>query len=225
MKPKKTTSANLENKRPILIPLGLVIAFSITLLAFEWVTTKQNNEYFTLKETGRVITTEIEPLRPPEPPEQQAPPPVHHQIEPVENDYEGELENIEINVNIDPNERINFFPNNPEPTDTNEKIPYVPPWQLNKEPAFKCDFRAKIATLIQNNLPEITISGTVYTSFMVNPDGSISNIQIMRGLEPRIDKVVKEAIQCVDCEWEPGEQMGKKVKTSFSLPVRIEIEQ
>lgn len=64
------------------------------------------------------------------------------------------------------------------------------------------------------------IKGTVVVQFVVNPDGSLSNIKTVGvqkggGLEEESIKVVKQMPH-----WIPGKQSGKKVAVQYALPIR-----
>jgi len=67
---------------------------------------------------------------------------------------------------------------------------------------------------------EADCQGTVYLSFIVQPDGSITNIQVIRSLCPQYDE---EALRVVHLfpAWEPGKCQGVAVPVRFNLPVRF----
>jgi len=60
--------------------------------------------------------------------------------------------------------------------------------------------------------------GRVIVQFVVEKDGSITNIEVVRGVDPSLDR---EAIRIVESmpNWIPGEQRGEKVRVKFILPV------
>ena len=62
------------------------------------------------------------------------------------------------------------------------------------------------------------IQGRVITNFVVMKDGSISNVQIMRGVDALLDA---EAIRVLESMpvWKPGKQRGEPVNVRFTLPV------
>jgi len=70
--------------------------------------------------------------------------------------------------------------------------------------------------------PEIAaesgIEGRVFVQFIVEPDGSVTNVEVIRGVNPELDK---EALRVVknSPKWEPGKQRGVPVRVSFSFPV------
>ncbi|MCH7415580.1 TonB family protein [Belliella sp. R4-6] len=65
--------------------------------------------------------------------------------------------------------------------------------------------------------------GTVYVVFEVNKDGSISEVDVLRGVSPTIDA---EAVRVVKASpaWEPGKQRGKEVNVRMRLPIRFKNE-
>jgi len=66
------------------------------------------------------------------------------------------------------------------------------------------------------------IEGRVYVSFVVEKDGSISTIKVLRGVTKTIDA---EAIRVINKmpNWTPGEQAGKTVRVKYVLPIRAQL--
>ena len=69
---------------------------------------------------------------------------------------------------------------------------------------------------------ENNIQGRVMVSFVVERDGSVSNVKVDRGVDPSLDK---EAIRLVESmpKWKPGMQTGKPVRCRFRLPVTFKL--
>ena len=53
---------------------------------------------------------------------------------------------------------------------------------------------------------------------MVERDGSITDVQIVRGVDPSLDKEAVRVIQQMP-RWTPGKQRGQAVRVRFTLPV------
>lgn len=68
------------------------------------------------------------------------------------------------------------------------------------------------------------IEGRILCSFIVATDGSISNIQVVQGLDPQLDK---EAIRVLSLmsKWIPGEKNGEKVNVKCLLPIDFSIDE
>ena len=60
------------------------------------------------------------------------------------------------------------------------------------------------------------IQGKVMLTFIVEPDGSVSNVTILKGVDPLIDN---EAVKSIEAspKWSPGYQRGKPVRVRYSL--------
>lgn len=69
---------------------------------------------------------------------------------------------------------------------------------------------------------ESGIQGTVYVTFCVEKDGSITNVTVSKSLDYYLDR---EAIRVVSSmpKWTPGKQKGKPVRTKFSVPVNFRL--
>ena len=65
------------------------------------------------------------------------------------------------------------------------------------------------------------VQGTVYVFFIVERDGSISDVEIRRTIGNGVyDKLVIQAMQEMP-KWIPGQQDGKPVRVRFGMPIRI----
>lgn len=67
------------------------------------------------------------------------------------------------------------------------------------------------------------IQGRVTCSFIVNTDGSISDIEVIRGIDPSLDK---EALRIIGemPKWTPGTQRGKAVKVKYTTPITFRLQ-
>ena len=64
------------------------------------------------------------------------------------------------------------------------------------------------------------ISGRVFIQFVVEADGSVNNVKIVRGVDPLLDA---EAMRVVKSSpiWTPGKQRGQNVRVSFTFPINF----
>ena len=67
------------------------------------------------------------------------------------------------------------------------------------------------------------IQGRVTASFIVEKDGSIRDIEVMRGVDPSLDK---EAIRVLSGmpNWTPGKQRGQNVAVKYTVPVTFRLQ-
>lgn len=62
--------------------------------------------------------------------------------------------------------------------------------------------------------------GTCYASFVVEPDGTITNVQIIRGVDIYLDFEVMRVVENMP-KWSPGKMNGKPVRQLYNMPLRI----
>lgn len=67
------------------------------------------------------------------------------------------------------------------------------------------------------------IEGRVTTIFIVERDGTISNVQVLRGVEPSLDAEALRVIRSMPT-WKPGYQNDKPVRTRYTMPVNFRIQ-
>jgi protein TonB len=65
---------------------------------------------------------------------------------------------------------------------------------------------------------EANVQGTVYATFVVNANGKVSNIQILRGVYASCDKEALRVINMMP-NWKPGKQNGVAVPVQLNLPI------
>lgn len=68
------------------------------------------------------------------------------------------------------------------------------------------------------------IQGTVYVTFIIEKDGSVSNVKVLRGVHKSLDE---EAIRVVKNMpvWKPGMQRGKPVRVQYNMPMKFSLGQ
>ena len=69
---------------------------------------------------------------------------------------------------------------------------------------------------------EMNEQGKVYLSYVVEPDGSISNVVVERGVSPDLDKEAKRVVRSMP-NWKPGESKAKKSRTRCRLPINFQL--
>ena len=225
MELKKNDQVNLEKRKGVFFQLGLVIAISLMLIAFEWTSGGLSDNEFDTGDTEQ-IEEEIIPItrqEQPEPPKPPEPPKVTEVLQIVEDDVELEDELQLEDFEIDQETEVEIM----EFTEEEEEVEEAEIFFIVEDmPSFQGKGQDGFRTWIGNNLqyPEIAaengISGRVFVKFVVEPDGSISNVLLVRGVDPALDK---EAVRVVKAspKWAPGKQRGKPVRVSFTFPINF----
>ena len=96
-------------------------------------------------------------------------------------------------------------------------------WQVVEvHPVFPGGYEA-MREFIRANLqfPETDAdtTSTIFVTFVVEADGTISNARILRGLTPDLNAEVLRVVNLMP-KWTPGKQRGMPVRVQFNLPVR-----
>ncbi len=225
MEAKKTPKADLENKKTLYFEIGLILALAIVLAAFEY----KSYDKITIDLAQRVadeVTEEIIPIteqkvKPPPPP----PPKQVTQIKIVEDDVEVEDE-LDIDVEADDETVVDeYIP----PVEDEEEVSEAEIFTVVESmPSFPGGMGALMKYLAENiKYPPLAkesgIQGRVFINFVVEPNGSISNVKVLRGIGGGCDE---EAVRVVERmpKWSPGKQRGKPVRVSYNLPVKFTLQ-
>ena len=110
----------------------------------------------------------------------------------------------------------------PEPKPAEDKIFDV----VEQAPTFKeGDVRAWLAKNLQYPpvAAENGISGRVVVGFVVERDGSISHVQVLRGVDPSLDKEAVRVVKAMP-KWNPGMQNGSPVRVKYNVPVQFKLQ-
>jgi protein TonB len=219
MEAKKTPKADLEKGKDLFLLMGFVMVLSFIFIAFEW-TKSEVKKYEVQNTLENVGEEEIIPVteRPQTPPPPPPPEPVTPEVLVVV-DNKTEVASIQINTEDQPSAAVVILPPvaNDEPDD--ETVFVI----VEKSPEFPGG-EAAMYKFISNAIrypavaQDVGIQGRVTCQFVVNKDGSITDIEVVRGVDPSLDK---EAIRVIGSmpKWRPGEQRGKSVRVKYTLPI------
>jgi TonB family protein len=98
--------------------------------------------------------------------------------------------------------------------------------QVEQMPQFADGDQGLLKFLGQNiqypkDAKEKSIEGVSVLSFVVNEDGSLSDIQIVRSLSSSIDSEAMRVIKLTNGKWKSGKMHGKDVPVKLTLPIRF----
>ena len=228
MEIKKSPKADLESKKLTFTLIGLVVTLFVVWRVFEYKSyDKQTID--NLQKTVEVIEEEMVEITKQEQPKVQPPQPKPQvtQIQVVEDDVEVEDE-IDINAEVDQDEVIEEYEFTP-PEIEEEEIVEAEIFKVVEEMPEFPGGSAKLMEYIQKNIKypmmarESDIQGRVFVNFVVEPDGSISNVAVLRGIGGGCDE---EAVRVVNSmpKWKPGKQRGSAVRCSFTVPIIFKLQ-
>jgi len=229
MEVKKNENVNIEKRKPIFFQLGLVIVLALCLIAFEWTSgSRDDNPFDTggdeVIEEELIPITEMEEIQPEVPPEV---PKVAEIFEIVEDDVQIENEILfeDDETSFDDEVQMYDFDVGDEEEDEEEEIFVV----VEEMPTFRGGDVNKFREWVQKRVkyPQIAaengIQGKVFIMFVVEPDGTVSNVGRLRGVDPALDN---EAIRVVQSspKWVAGKQRGAPVRVRFSITVNFQLQ-
>lgn len=67
------------------------------------------------------------------------------------------------------------------------------------------------------------VEGTVYVEFVVNKDGTVSDVRTVKGISKECNEEAERAVRTAPITWTPGYQRGMPVKTRFVLPIHFNL--
>ena len=213
MIPKKDPKISLENKKGMFFQIGLAVTLIAVLISFEWKSYEKSN--YNLGDLNLDdMEEEIIPITRQEVKPQPPPPPPPEIIEIVEDEVEIENE-VEIEeTDTDEDEIVEIEEDDEEFFMVVENMPEFPGGDLG------------LMKFIQKNVrypaiaKEYNITGKVYVSFIVDKQGSVTNVKIVRGVDKNLDA---EALRVVSLlpKYKPGKQRGKAVRVMFTIPINF----
>jgi protein TonB len=70
---------------------------------------------------------------------------------------------------------------------------------------------------------ESGIQGRVFVTFVVERDGSVTDVRVLRGIGGGCDEEAIRVVQNMP-KWSPGKQRGKSVRVQYNLPVKFTLQ-
>jgi len=227
MEIKKTPKANLENKKTMAILIGLVLALGIMFIAFEW----SKNEIkvyddaiqgeFVEDEEMIEVTFRDETPPPPAPPIQET---VLSDIIDIRENKE-DIQTKDFNSEDDKNKKVVIQAPIAAPVeDPEESRIHVVVERMPEFPGGEAAMNQFINRTIRYPViaQENGIQGRVVVQFVVNTDGKIVDVEVVRGVEESLDKEAVRVVKAMP-PWNPGRQGGKNVRVKYTLPIRFRI--
>lgn len=68
---------------------------------------------------------------------------------------------------------------------------------------------------------EVEETITVYLSFVIEKDGNMTDIKVIRSATPSIDKEALRVLKSIRTKWKPGIKDGQHVRTLYRLPIKV----
>ena len=226
MQLKKSPRVSLEDKKLTYVLIGLAFVLSICYVALQW-TEKEVTKYevadldMSFEEEVEIQQTQQDVTPPPPPPQVQ-------EVE-VLNVVEDNKEVEDVNIQSEDDKEVEVVIAAPVETPVEEEEEEVIFMVVETMPEFPGGQQALFKYLSENvKYPVIAqengIQGRVICQFVVNKDGSIVDVEVVRsGGDPSLDKEAIRVIKSMP-KWKPGQQRGKAVRVKYTVPVNFKLQ-
>ncbi|MCL2510535.1 MAG: energy transducer TonB [Bacteroidales bacterium] len=229
MKEKKSVKADLESKKVFFLEIGFIVVLAIVYFALE-MKSYETTAAIQFERKNVIIEEEmVEITNQDQIDHIELPPPPAHQsllFQEVDDDVMVETD-IVIDAEADGDTEIApavWKAPVVEEVIHEEEIFMI----VEQVPEYPGGDEARL-NFLRNNIKypqmarEAGIQGTVYVSFTVEKDGSITQVKIARGIGGGCDE---EAIRVTRMmpKWKAGKQRGKEVRVSYNMPIKFTLQ-
>lgn len=222
MEKKKNERADLQNKRLLFTEIGCILALAIVYFGFEYTTAEVRTA--ALEDAGTVVEVEdMIPITFDTPP----PPPALPQIvlsdilDIVDDDIEVDDKQILLPDDFDAPVLITDCFEIVEEEAEEETLPFI---LVEEKPKFNGKDANEFSRWVNQRLdyPQVCIEngvqGRVTLEFTIRADGSLSDIKVLRGVDPALDSEAVRVVQSSP-KWTPGRQRDRAVAVTYTFPV------
>ena len=228
MEIKKSPKVDLQNRKGLFLEIGLIISLLLVVLAFMYAPKEYRIEqvdlnYGPIEEEITEITRNEQ--KPPEAPKKIEIQVFNDILDIVTNDtkittdisFDEFEEGMEITTQVVEVE---------EEEEVEEDAPFI---KVEKMPTFQGGDLNKFRNWVQSKVryPQIAqennISGRVFLMFVVERDGTLTNIQVLQTPDSSLSD---EAIRVLKTspKWKPGKQRNQTVRVKYTLPIDFRIQ-
>lgn len=223
MEAKKSPKADLESKKTFFVQIGLIVALAAMLVAFEWKSYDTKQIDISTRQVENVEEEMVEITQQNKPPPPPAPPAQTTLIHIVTDDVDVDDDLV---IDAEANQLTEIEAYTPPAVTEEEEVAEAEIFTVVEEsPAFPGGDAARIQFLQQNIVyPQMAresgIQGTVYVTFVVEKNGAVTDVRVLRGIGGGCDEEAVRVIKAMP-KWNPGKQRGKPVRVQFNMPIKF----
>ncbi|MEM8965864.1 MAG: energy transducer TonB [Bacteroidota bacterium] len=227
MLPKKNPALDYNHLRPMFLSIGLVTSMLLVTVAFEWKT----YEDASLVELASNMTDQYEEVME-IPPTNQPPPPPPKVIQPeiIAVADEIDIDELEISLDIEIHESTvieerEYSPVIEEPEEEKTDEIFVVVEKFPEPVGGMTAFYKYVQENLEypNRAQAMSVEGKVFVQFIVFTDGSIQEIEVIKGIGAGCDEEALRVVKESPIEWIPGNQRGVPVKVRMVLPITFKL--
>ncbi|MEI6766336.1 MAG: energy transducer TonB [Bacteroidota bacterium] len=137
---------------------------------------------------------------------------------------QDDLNQQTVNTNVNTEEEVVVDDNSDN--QVIEEVVETPIFTVVEEmPSFPGGDESRIKFLQENiKYPQMAresgIQGTVYVTFVVNENGQVTDVKVLRGIGGGCDEEAVRVVKMMP-PWNAGKQSGKPVRVQFNMPIRF----
>jgi periplasmic protein TonB len=210
-----------QERHMVFSSLGLALSMLIVIGMFEW---RQSDDLATVELSANMETFD-DLMEIPQTEQTMAPPPQVQAPQIVEVSDEEIIEEVQVNLDIEMTEDtrvVEVIHSQAEaalPEEAAEEIFTI----VEEQPVPGGGFQAFYQFVAENlkyppRASRMGIEGRVFVQFVVEKDGSLTDIQVVRGIGGGCDEEAMRVISIAP-KWNPGKQRGRPVRVRMVLPV------
>ena len=226
MQIKKNPNVDVQNKRVLLLEIGLAVALLIVIAAFLYTPREYKIEQIEMQ--AAVVEEEITEItrqdqKPPEPPKRTEITVITDILNIVTNDekIETSVDFAEFAEDVEIIQQVAVDDENIE-----DDQPFL---RVEQMPSFMGGDLGTFRNWVMNKVryPQIAqengISGRVLLNFVIERDGTLTNIQVLQTPDSSLsDEAVR--ILKTSPKWTPGKQRNQSVRVKYTLPIDFRIQ-
>ena len=226
MEIKKNPKVDVENKRVMLLEIGLAVALLAVIAVFLYTPREYRVEQVDMQQA--VVEEEITEItrqdqKPPEPPKRTEITVITDILNIVTNDEKisTNVDFAEFAEDVEIVQQVAVEEENLEDDQPFVKVEQMPSFMGGDLMTFRNWVQSKVRfpQIAQEN----NISGRVLLMFVIERDGSLTNIQVLQTPDSSLSD---EAIRVLKTspKWTPGKQRNQTVRVKYTLPVDFRIQ-
>ncbi len=222
----RTKHEKLEKQRKTFFMIGAILALAVVFTAFEWRTYDVSYDLDLTNHGWDVF--EEEDVDPTKHEKKELPKPIIKPIAVInEIDNDKDADEVELfNPEADPMDEVPEFIYTPPEEDVgiDDKVLFK---IVEDMPEFPGGEEALFAYLASNvhytkRAIDAGIQGKLYVEFVVEKDGSVSSVIVLRGLGGGLDEIAVKAVKGMP-RWTPGKQRKMPVRVKIVVPFNFEL--
>ncbi|HET8860763.1 energy transducer TonB [Marivirga sp.] len=223
MELKKNPKADINKKSTLFLNIGLFISISLVFFAFEY----KFYDDGPVMDLG-TVTDDMEEIMEIPPTEQPPPPPPKVKLPeiieiPDEEEIEEEIE-LDLDMDMSQNDVIQDLVFEEEVVEEEvDKVFTIVEQQAEPAGGIQA-FYDYVGTQLSDKYPRqaqrMGIEGVVYVQFVIERDGSLTDVKAVKGIGGGCDEVAVEVVKNAP-KWIPGKQRGRAVRSQRVIPIRF----